>query len=162
MSDVVEPRKGIRSLPLAPIELAEEQHGQSAPIKARRPRWMKPIAIVSIAVPLIIAIVFIVLASVGETPRLDASSEASLETSLQRMTEGMSDAQRKEFLADCMDLTLPDTLRSAFQHAFLSNGPPASNGSRMFKPLQGMTAADIHRKAEAAPPEITKSARQRP
>ena len=66
------------------------------------------------------------------------------------MTAGMSDAKKKEFLADCMELTLPDTMKSAFQLAFLSNGPPASNGPRMFKPLQGLTAAEIHRKAEMA------------
>jgi hypothetical protein len=106
--------------------------------------------VATVALPLIIAIALALLASMGETPRLDASTEATLEASLQQMTVGMSDAQKKEFMADCMELTLPDTMKSAFQLAFLSNGPPASNGPRMFKPLQGMTVAEIHRKAETA------------
>ena len=99
--------------------------------------------------PLVIAIVIAVAASFVEKPRLDASSTAvSLESSLQKVTAGMSDTQKKEFLADCMELTLPGTMKSAFERAFLSNGPPATTGPRMYRPLQGMTAAEIHRKAE--------------
>ena len=110
-----------------------------------------------ILAPLVIAIVIAVVTSVGETPRLDASSEASLEVSLQKMTAGMSNAQKKEFLADCMELTLPNTMKSAFERAFLSNGPPATTGPRMYRPLQGMNAAEIHRKAEG----IRRAARRR-
>jgi hypothetical protein len=128
----------------------EERLDQEEAIKVRRPTWKRPAVIASIATPVIIAVFFAVLAAVLETPRLDASSEASLETSLQRMTSGMSDAQKKEFHADCMDLTLPDMMKSAFQYAFLSNRPPASDGPRMFRPLQGMNAMEIHRKAEEA------------
>jgi hypothetical protein len=143
---VSEPIKAPRSS----TEFEVERLDQEEAIKVRRPTWKKPAVIASIAMPVIIAVFFAVLAALLETPRLDASSEASLETSLQRMTSGMSDAQKKEFHADCMDLTLPDMMKSAFQLAFLSNRPPASDGPRMFRPLQGMNATEIHRKAEEA------------
>jgi hypothetical protein len=136
--------------PRSSTEFEVERLDQEEAIKVRRPTWKRPAVIASIATPLIIAVFFTVLAAVLETPRLDASSEASLETSLQRMTSGMSNAQKKEFRADCMDLTLPDMMKSAFQLAFLSNRPPASDGPRMFRPLQGMNAIEIHRKAEEA------------
>ena len=118
--------------------------------EVRRPIWKRPTAIAGAVIPLIVAVVVAVLASVGETPRLDASSEARLRASLERMTAGMSDAQKKEFYADCIELTLPDTMKSAFQLTFLHDRPLWSNGPRMFKPLKGMTAAEIHRKAEGA------------
>jgi hypothetical protein len=119
-------------------------------IKNRRPIWKRSAVIVSTLIPLVVAVLFAVLASLVETPRLDPSSQESLEISLQRMTSEMSESQKKEFLADCIDLTLPETMKSAFQIAFLSNRPPAANGPRMFRPLQGMNAAEIHRKAEEA------------
>jgi hypothetical protein len=136
--------------PQSSTEFEEERLHPEKAIKVRRPTWKRPAVIASIATPVIIAVFFAVLAALLETPRLDASSEASLETSLQRMTSGMSDAQKKEFHADCMDLTLPDMMKSAFQYAFLSNRPPASDGPRMFRPLQGMNAMEIHRNAEEA------------
>jgi hypothetical protein len=145
-SDVGEPIKAPRSS----TEFEVERLDQEEAIKVRRPTLKRPAAIASIATPVIIAVFYAVLAALLETPRLDAPSEASLETSLQRMTSGMSNAQKKEFRADCMDLTLPDMMKSAFQLAFLSNRPPASDGPRMFRPLQGMNAIEIHRKAEEA------------
>ena len=138
------------SSPRSPTEPGEAHRAHEGTSKQKRPIWKRPGVIASIAMPLIIAVFFAVLAAVGETPRLDASSEVTLGDSLQRMTAGMSDAQKKEFLADCVELTLPDTMKSAFQLAFLSNGPAASNGPRMYKTLQGMNAQEIHRKAEAA------------
>jgi hypothetical protein len=117
-------------------------------IKDRRPIWKRPAVILTTMVPLVVAVLLAVLATVAETPRLDATSEGRLEASLQKMTTGMSDARKQEFFEDCMDLTLPDTMMSAFQRAFLRNGPPAASGPRLFKPLQGMSAAEIHRKAE--------------
>jgi hypothetical protein len=146
MSGVAEPIK----TPQSSTEFEKERLDQEQAIKVRRPTWKRPAVIASIATPVVIAVCFVVLAAVLETSRLDASSEASLATSLQRMTSGMSDAQKKEFHRDCMDLTLPDMIKSAFQLAFLSNRPPASDGPRMFRPLQGMNAMEIHRKAEEA------------
>jgi hypothetical protein len=149
----VVPMRGVAEhikAPQSSTELEKERRDQEQAIKVRRPTWKRPAVIASIASPVVIAVCFVVLAAVLETPRLDASSEASLATSLQRMTSGMSDAQKKEFHADCMDLTLPDMIKSAFQLAFLSNRPPASDGPRMFRPLQGMNAMEIHRKAEEA------------
>jgi hypothetical protein len=117
-------------------------------IKDRRPIWKRPAVILTTMVPLVVAVLLAVLATVAETPRLDATSEGRLEASLEKMTTGMSDARKKEFFEDCMDLTLPDTMKSAFQRAFLRNGPPAASGPRLFKPLHGMSVAEIHRKAE--------------
>jgi hypothetical protein len=117
-------------------------------IKGRRTIWKRPAVIVTAVVPLVVAVLIAALATVAETPRLDATSEGRLEASLQKMTTGMSDARKKEFFEDCMDLTLPDTMKSAFQRAFLRNGAPAASGPRLFKPLHGMSAAEIHRKAE--------------
>jgi hypothetical protein len=151
--ELVVPASGVGEpieTPWSSTEFEKERLDQEEAIKVPRPNWKWPAVIASIATPVIIAVFFAVLAAVLETPRLDASSEASLATSLQRITSGMSDAQKKEFHADCMDLTLPDMMKSAFQLAFLSNRPPASDGPRMFRPLQGMNAIEIHRKAGEA------------
>jgi hypothetical protein len=104
----VVPMRGVAEhikAPQSSTELEKERLDQEQAIKVRRPTWKRPAVIASIATPVIIAVFFAVLAALLETPRLDASSEASLETSLQRMTSGMSDAQKKEFHGDCMDLT---------------------------------------------------------
>ena len=121
----------------SPNQPERTEPGREDGSKHGRRSWRRSAVIATLA-PLVIAIVIAVVASVVERPRLDASSEASLEASLQKLTAGMSDAQKKEFLGDCMELTLPDTMKSAFQRAFLSNGPPATTGPRMYRPLQGM------------------------
>jgi hypothetical protein len=150
MSPRDEPINEPRLPPPASIEPQQERAVQNEAIKERRPVWKRSAVIVSLVTPLVSAIMIAVLASVGEIPRLDASSQAKLEASLQRMTAEMSDAQKKEFLAECMELTVPDMMKSAFQLAFLRNRPPASNWPRMFKPLQGMNASEIHWKAKEA------------
>lgn len=146
MSTDGEPLNEPQSSPIQPE--ATQPVREDASNNRRSSRYRS--ALIVVLTPLVIAIVIAVVASVVDKPRLDASSEASLEASLQKMTAGMSAAQKKEFLADCMELTLPDTMKSAFQRAFLSNGPPATTGPRMYRPLQGMSAAEIHRKANVA------------
>jgi hypothetical protein len=110
--------------------------------------WKKPIVLVGMSAPLIVVVVVGLLASGMKTPRLDATSEGRLKLSMQELTSGMSDDQKKAFLSDCMFLALPDTMKATFQIAFLKDLPPAVNGARLFRPLQGMSAAEIRRKAE--------------
>jgi hypothetical protein len=118
--------------------------------EVRRPIWKRPTTILGVTLPVFIAVLVAVMATVAEMPRLDATNAATLDASLQKITASMSDDQKKAFLADCTELTLSGTMKTAYQNAFLYEGPPESSGRKMYKPLHGMTAAEIHRKAENA------------
>jgi hypothetical protein len=112
------------------------------------PFWKQRAAIVGMATLLILGVFFGFLAWTGATPRLDASSEKSLETSVQRMTAGLSDDQKTAFAQDCIALTLPGMMTTAFLNAFSQGKLPTGDRTDAFKPLQGMSVAEIHAKAE--------------
>jgi hypothetical protein len=80
--------------------------------------------------------------------QLDASSKDSLNDSMQKMTANMTDVQKKQFAADSMTLTMSTMMKSAFQGAFSKGSPRAPNETEMFKTLHGLTADEIHAKAD--------------
>ncbi|WP_146115624.1 MULTISPECIES: hypothetical protein [Pirellulaceae] len=77
-------------------------------------------------------------------PRLDATSEETLRTSLNQMVSGMSEIERREFIADARSMLIMTGARSQ-QHVDALNGietPPVE----VLKPLHGMTVTEIRAK----------------
>ncbi len=101
----------------------------------------------------LVAVCGLFLLSIGcsGAARLDASSDDALKKSLEKMTAGMTDEQKKQFLGDCMAVVLPEAMKNAFQDAFKKDkqAEPATS-SKLFKPLDGMTVGEIHDRAESA------------
>jgi len=67
---------------------------------------------------------------------------------MQKVTANMTDEQKKQFTADFMTLTMPSMMKTAFQSAFSKEGPRVPDETTMLKPLHGLTADEIHAKAE--------------
>ena len=86
------------------------------------------------------------MAGCGGAPRLDATSKESYEASRKAIESGMTDAQKREFARDTMAAIGPDAVKAAVQRNF-SKDKSASSPTDMFKPLNGMTADEIHAKA---------------
>lgn len=83
-------------------------------------------------------------ASVG-APKIDATNDETLRSSLDRITSGMSDTERRQFEAACTALRLPQDTRRSFQ-AGLSKSAGLSQADS-YKPLHGLTAAEVIKKA---------------
>ncbi len=94
----------------------------------------------------IVAICGVFFLSVGcdKSGRVDSSTDDALKTSLEKMTSGMSEDQKKQFDVDCEAVRFPD--EAALNDFFKQKEPPTK--SSMFKPLHGMTLAEIRSKAE--------------
>jgi hypothetical protein len=86
-------------------------------------------------------------------PRVDTSSEANLKTSLEKIKGGMNDDERRQFASDTVALMMPDMEKNAAQNqsqpAAPNKSPSAPSQTEFFKSMNGMTAAEIHAKAEA-------------
>jgi hypothetical protein len=100
-----------------------------------------------------VAVTFLLFACIegcGGSPRLDASSDATLEASTKRITAGMTEEQKKAFVSDMGAAVLPGAMKSVFENAFKkgANKTPPQSGHEVFKPLHGMTASEIHAKAD--------------
>jgi hypothetical protein len=98
-----------------------------------------------LTVMLVCAVAFLTTSCSNNT-RLDASSDEALKKSMERMTAGMSDQQKKQFTEDCLTVVLLDGFKIALED---KGGAPLSS-AKMFKPLDGLTVAEIHDKAEEA------------
>lgn len=90
-------------------------------------------------------------------PRVDATSEATLKTTLEKMTAGMSDDEKKAFGADCMTVAFfsgPDggnfgkMLTQGMSAALKGDKSPKMDTPEIMKLLHGLTVAEIHAKAE--------------
>jgi hypothetical protein len=84
----------------------------------------------------------------ASSPRMDTSSKESLGESMQQMAVNMTDEQKKQLTADFMTLTMPELMKTAFQSAFSKESPRAPDETEMLKPLHGLTADEIHARAE--------------
>ena len=85
----------------------------------------------------------------GGPARLDTASEESLKASKKAMTFGMTNEQQEEFADDLRAAVLLDELGKmgvGQKSTMFQMDEP--NELEMFKPLHGMTAAQIHTKAE--------------
>lgn len=84
----------------------------------------------------------------SKAPTLDASTDEDLKRSLEKMTEGMSQEEKEQFGQDCMTVVLPEMMSKAFSNAFKRDMAAEPSSAEMLKPLDGLTVAEIHAKAE--------------
>jgi hypothetical protein len=80
----------------------------------------------------------------GGAPRIDASTDETARASLDRMRAGLSKAQRDALAGDISTVAMPAMIKRALASRNMSEGPAVS-----LKPIDGLTAAEIHEKAEA-------------
>lgn len=97
--------------------------------------------------PLLVALL---LVGCGGTPRLDMTDDATAAASLQVMQKTLSENGKKALTLDMMTVAGPAIMGQAFQAALTKGASPKPSPSAMFKALHGMTAAEIHDRAEAA------------
>jgi hypothetical protein len=99
-----------------------------------------------------LAFLLLLLASVagcGRPGRLDASTDAAAVASIKQMSVGMTDEQKDAFYNDIVTAASPGAIQIFSVSAFnkdLQAFPPSS--AAIFKSLHGLTAAEIHQKAE--------------
>lgn len=74
------------------------------------------------------------LTACGGEPTLDASSEASLEQSMAKMTEGMSDEEKTEFGMSIVTFTMAKAMETGMDEEKLMQA---------FQELDGMTISEI-------------------
>ena len=92
------------------------------------------------------AIALLVGPGCGQSARLDTSSDEALVRSKQAMVAGMSAADRMAFQVDC--------LSAVGDEHITKTGERSEKGEKLtdkdlFRPLEGLTAAEIKAKAEA-------------
>lgn len=80
-------------------------------------------------------------------PKMDASTDESVKQSIDKMTEGMTDAQKEEFGKDCLTACFEDMMRLAAERAFSKEEKRKPTKAEVFKAIHGLTAAEIHAKA---------------
>ena len=81
----------------------------------------------------------------GSAPRLDTTSEATLKSSMEKLTAGMTEDQKRQLTADTLSITMPTMMKE------LAKGTARKvEGVEFFAPLNGLTAAEIHQRAEQA------------
>lgn len=94
---------------------------------------------------------------VGGPPRFDGSSQAAANKSVDRLSAGMTQAQKEEFGRDVLALTALPAMRAAFKGGISkAAAAPAPDPVVYFKPIDGLTAAEIHEKAKATRAELAK------
>ncbi len=90
----------------------------------------------------------------GGPARLDTSSEEGLKASKKAMTSGMTDKQKEAFAQDLWAAVMVDEIEKVFKgqksSMFHVDEPSEASELDMFKPLHGMTAAQIHTRADEA------------
>lgn len=97
----------------------------------------------------VVVLLMIALALAGcGSPRFDGTSDETMKTSLEKMSAGMTPAQKEVLVKDLGAVMLRDGMRQAFQAAVRKDGAPAGK-AELLKSLQGKTAAEIHERAEA-------------
>jgi hypothetical protein len=84
----------------------------------------------------------------GGAPTFDASSDKTANKSMEVMTAKLPDAEKKQFAADTMTLVSPAFMKSAMASAFSKTAKPDTSAAGVFKPLHGLTRAQIHEQAE--------------
>ena len=89
----------------------------------------------------------ILLVGCGGTPRIDASSDAALASSIKSINSSLSEDGKKEFAGDCTTILMTTALKSAFGGAFGKEKGQAPEKTDLFKSLDGMTAAEVHARA---------------
>jgi hypothetical protein len=83
----------------------------------------------------------------GGGPRLDATSMDTLAASRKAMETDMTDNQKRQLATDLADALGPEAAQTAMKNAF-SKEKKETSQSELYKPLQGLTATEIHDRAE--------------
>jgi hypothetical protein len=95
------------------------------------------------------------------SPRFDASSDAAVDASMERLSKGMTQEEKEKFGQAVTTLTMINGLSTAFD-TLTGQGPatPATVKTELFKPLDGLTAAEIVARAESKTREFEERARR--
>ena len=86
--------------------------------------------------------------AVGE-PRIDASSDATLRASIQRILNSLPETRRQEFREDCLVIMGSEHMKAAFVNT--TSPDERKKGYKMaliYKSVDGLTAARIHDRAQ--------------
>jgi hypothetical protein len=89
----------------------------------------------------------VAIAGCGRSPRLDTTNEETYKASQKAITADMTDAQKREFAGDIAAAIGPEAMQSGLRNTF-SKDKSSANPTAMYKSLNGMTADEIHAKAE--------------
>jgi hypothetical protein len=97
------------------------------------------------------AAVLLSLATVGcdGSPRFDISNEESAKASIEKLSAGMSPTQRQTFAKDMATVLSQDGVKKAVQETEKNRTAAPADKTAIYKPLHGLTAAELHDKAEA-------------
>jgi hypothetical protein len=82
------------------------------------------------------------LTGCGQTPRIDASSDAALESSLGRITAGMSNEEKRKFFESCGKFIAPLDPKDK-----PVPGRVAGSLAARYRQIDGLTAAQVLAKA---------------
>ena len=83
----------------------------------------------------------------GGPARLDSSNQVKLKASFDRLTAKMSPSQKRQFIADCMETVSSERSRTALKNTVATEMDVVKN-SHLFSTINGLTAAEIHLRAE--------------
>jgi hypothetical protein len=92
-------------------------------------------------------ILALAISGCGRSPRLDTTSEETYKASQKAITADMTDAQKREFAGDIAAAVGPEAVQAGLRNTFSKDKSQASP-TAMYKSLNGMTAEEIHAKAE--------------
>jgi hypothetical protein len=87
------------------------------------------------------------VAGCGGPPRFDATNDDTAKASVDRMKAGLSEAQRYALAKDMATVAMPALMKQAFSRMGADKGGKIGPAEAM-KPLHGLTAAEIHERAE--------------
>jgi hypothetical protein len=104
----------------------------------------------------VVVLPILAMGGCGGDPRLDTTNKQTYEASRKAIEAGMTDAQKREFARDTMAALGPAAVQAAMKKNFSNTAGPA-NPADMYKPLNGMTAEEIHAKALAASTKLEAS-----
>jgi hypothetical protein len=96
------------------------------------------------------------LAGCGENPRVDGTSTATVKSSMAKMTESMSDVDKKKFQAEAQSVAL-----ALSREAQPKGGEAPKTQEEVLKALNGMSVDDIHEKAESVKRAIKETRKKR-
>jgi hypothetical protein len=94
-------------------------------------------------------VLFVALVDVGcgTAAQFDATSEESAKTSIERLGVGLTEEQKKELSSDIDTIALMDGVKQAFQEGFVPGPKSKLSKTEIFRPLHGLTVAEIHARA---------------
>lgn len=90
------------------------------------------------------------VAGCGSSPRLDATTQETFKASTEKVEAGMSEQEKREFQRDLATVTMVDRLKDMGKTGAKATTSQSSDPMAIYKPVDGLTAWDVHEKAVAA------------